>query len=109
MTTGKPPSSSTSTTTTQKTPFTTVLKISSTTEFEDTPDFTFSPILSAILSKQEYGASQEDSTFSAGSGDFDFEPWANLESDSSSQYLNDGGIIEAWSWIDSVDSWIEKV
>ena len=106
MTTSTPPSQST---TTKKTPFTTILKISSTTEFENTQDFTFSPILSAILSKQEYDANQEDSTFLAGSGDFDLEPWANLEIDTSSQYLNDGGIIEAWSWIDSVDSWMENV
>ena len=102
-TTISPPSPST----TKKTPFTTILKISSTTEFEDTPDFTFSPILSAILSKQEYDQSRDDSTFMTGYGDLDLEPWANLEIDSSSE--NEDGIIEAWSWIDSVDSWIENV
>ena len=100
MTTARPTSPSSSTTTTKKTPFSSILKISSTTEIEETQDFTFSPILSAILSKQEYDASQED---------FDLKPWANLEVDSSNQYLKEDGIIGAWSWIDSVDSWIENV
>ena len=107
MTTRPPPTPSTSST--KKSPFTTILKISSTTEVENTPDFTFSPILSAILSKQENDASREDSPFITGSGDFDFEPWADLDIDSSSQYFQEDGIIEAWSWIDSVDSWIENV
>ena len=109
MTTRTPLPPSTTAATTKKTPFTNIIKISTSTEFDDTQDFTFSPILSAILSKKEYDASQEESPFIAESGDFDLKPWADLEIDSSSQYLNEDGIIEAWSWIDSVDSWIENV
>ena len=39
----------------------------------------------------------------------DFEKWIKMETDTSSKYQNEEGILEAWSWIDSVDAWIEDI
>ena len=39
----------------------------------------------------------------------DIELWLTHGPDSSSNQVTEEGMIEAWSWIDSVDSWMEDM
>ena len=39
----------------------------------------------------------------------DIERWLTHGPDSSSNQVTEEGMIEAWSWIDSVDSWMEDM
>ena len=39
----------------------------------------------------------------------DIEHWLTLGTESSSNHVTEEGMIEAWSWMDSVDSWMEDM
>ena len=75
----------------------------------DIKDIALSPIIAAILSKKEYdkeleNISEEEGTFTPELLFSDYD----LKTDHYN-YQNKEGIIEAWSWIDSVDSWMQEM
>ena len=75
----------------------------------DIKDIALSPIIAAILSKKEYDKElenipEEEETFTP---ELLFSKY-DLKTDHS-KYQNKEGIIEAWSWIDSVDSWMQEM